>query len=515
MASPEQIASALPDTLPDDFGEWDGERSVVAAPVISSAREETGVLGEYPKPLGPADDRDAIVASVMNRTRDGRSIPTSQVFAKKHSEFINWKPESSAPESQSGSVDTDARAKSANLSEPIVDRNSSHDQQTEKISESPAVSSTAADSQWDGVYVRSKTPKADVQAVQQVVKDATKKTSDVASAGSADASIRQTGTGGASVAAAQVRADSAAVVDVKRTPDSIANSRREADEILFQSFQAKAETAAEPKSTENKLSLVAKLQQFAKEKPLIVGAGALLLLIVLMIPLFHSHDKTVAATVPVSRQTAPLAPIQPAPQMETAEPNTSLQKPLASGTPLTGAGAQPAADNEPVQQEQQSKTVQVKSTMMDDQLSAPVRINRQMADNAPPPENIAPLSADALGGSNTGANVFNSQGRPQVKEAPQKPLVISAGVATGMLVQKTAPTYPMIAKSARVSGTVVMQATIAKDGSIKDLHVVNGPAMLRQAAVDAVKTWRYKPYKLNNEPTEVETTINVNFSLGN
>ena len=49
---------------------------------------------------------------------------------------------------------------------------------------------------------------------------------------------------------------------------------------------------------------------------------------------------------------------------------------------------------------------------------------------------------------------------------------------------------------------------------MKDLHVVSGPAMLQQAALDAVKTWRYRPYLLNNEPVEVETTVNVIFTLG-
>jgi protein TonB len=83
-----------------------------------------------------------------------------------------------------------------------------------------------------------------------------------------------------------------------------------------------------------------------------------------------------------------------------------------------------------------------------------------------------------------------------------------------MLIQKTQPIYPPIAKAARVSGTVVLQATISKTGSIENLHVVNGPAMLQQAAMDAVRTWRYKPYLLNNEPVEVETTVNVIFTLG-
>jgi protein TonB len=84
----------------------------------------------------------------------------------------------------------------------------------------------------------------------------------------------------------------------------------------------------------------------------------------------------------------------------------------------------------------------------------------------------------------------------------------------GMVLLKTQPIYPPIAKAARVQGVVVLQATISKTGSITDLHVVSGPAMLQSAALDAVKSWRYKPYLLNNEPVEVETQVNVIFTLG-
>jgi protein TonB len=83
-----------------------------------------------------------------------------------------------------------------------------------------------------------------------------------------------------------------------------------------------------------------------------------------------------------------------------------------------------------------------------------------------------------------------------------------------MLLQKTVPLYPPIAKAARVSGTVILQATISKTGTIENLRVISGPAMLQQAALDAVKSWRYRPYLLNNDPVEVETTVNVVFSLG-
>ncbi len=98
-------------------------------------------------------------------------------------------------------------------------------------------------------------------------------------------------------------------------------------------------------------------------------------------------------------------------------------------------------------------------------------------------------------------------------QAPEK-VNISAGVAVGMLLQKTAPLYPPIARAARISGTVVLKATISKTGSIRDLSVISGPPMLQQAALDAVKTWRYRPFRLNGRPAEAQTTINVVFILG-
>jgi TonB family protein len=93
-------------------------------------------------------------------------------------------------------------------------------------------------------------------------------------------------------------------------------------------------------------------------------------------------------------------------------------------------------------------------------------------------------------------------------------IVLSAAEAVKRLVESVPPVYPPIAKAARVSGTVVLQAIISKTGSIENLHVVSGPAMLRQSALDAVKTWRYRPYLLDNQPVEVDTTVNVIFTLG-
>jgi protein TonB len=102
-----------------------------------------------------------------------------------------------------------------------------------------------------------------------------------------------------------------------------------------------------------------------------------------------------------------------------------------------------------------------------------------------------------------------------VNAAQPSSVKLSVGVTEGLLLSKTAPAYPVIAKTTGISGTVVLAATISTSGSIQNLRVVSGSPMLRQAAIDAVKNWRYRPYLLNNQPVEVETTIDVIFSLGN
>jgi peptidyl-prolyl cis-trans isomerase A (cyclophilin A) len=102
---------------------------------------------------------------------------------------------------------------------------------------------------------------------------------------------------------------------------------------------------------------------------------------------------------------------------------------------------------------------------------------------------------------------------PTPGAAPRR-ISISAGVAVGLLVSKAPIVYPIDAKKAGVSGTVVLSAIIGRDGTVEDLQVVSGPEMLQQAALDSVKQWRYRPYLLNGDPVEVRTTINIIFTLG-
>ncbi len=91
---------------------------------------------------------------------------------------------------------------------------------------------------------------------------------------------------------------------------------------------------------------------------------------------------------------------------------------------------------------------------------------------------------------------------------------VSGGVIAGNKLAGSTPVYPPIAKAAHVSGAVVLRAVISRAGTIESLSVVSGPEMLRGSAVAAVQDWRYRPYLLNGEPTEVDTTITVNFLFG-
>jgi TonB family protein len=95
-----------------------------------------------------------------------------------------------------------------------------------------------------------------------------------------------------------------------------------------------------------------------------------------------------------------------------------------------------------------------------------------------------------------------------------KKVNVSGAVMQGKLIQNPPPFYPPLAKSQGVQGTVVLKAIIGEDGRVHDVGVVSGPKILQQAAIDAVKQWRYKPFLLNGEAVEVETEINIVFSLG-
>ncbi len=165
----------------------------------------------------------------------------------------------------------------------------------------------------------------------------------------------------------------------------------------------------------------------------------------------------------------------------------------------------------------------IQSELDNGQLRTPTAIPKkiQMIKEDEPPPSAGPagvvggVPGGVPGGTMGGVlgSVMSSVPTAVPKVAAPTRVRVSQGVSQGLLVHKVTPQYPPLAKQARIQGVVVLQALIGKDGTITGLHVVSGHPMLTNAALEAVKEWKYKPYYLNGEPVEVETTINVNFSL--
>jgi len=133
-------------------------------------------------------------------------------------------------------------------------------------------------------------------------------------------------------------------------------------------------------------------------------------------------------------------------------------------------------------------------------------------DQPEPPASNIDVTNLAFGGPAGGPGASMHGGAsPVVMRGGPKP--IPSVLAEGLLIHKVIPRYPSIGIAIHLEGTVFLQATISKSGTIENLRVVSGPAMLQQAALDAVAQWRYRPYLLNGQPVQVETTVSVEFKL--
>ena len=108
-----------------------------------------------------------------------------------------------------------------------------------------------------------------------------------------------------------------------------------------------------------------------------------------------------------------------------------------------------------------------------------------------------------------GSGEKNANGNP----APLQRIRQGGNVTRASLINKVDPAYPKEARKERISGTVRLHLIIAKDGTVQQLEVVSGHPLLVQAAIDAVREWRYRPTQLNGNPVEVDTTVDIIFQL--
>jgi TonB family protein len=141
--------------------------------------------------------------------------------------------------------------------------------------------------------------------------------------------------------------------------------------------------------------------------------------------------------------------------------------------------------------------------------------------NTPAPASTAAVSQNAMSAGSQDSTVDRAP-IPTESAAPSdgisladfvRAVQVDASTMEANLVASRVPVYPEIAKMKGVQGNVVMQAIISKDGTVKQVHVTQGDSRLRNAAMDAVYKWQYRPYRINGHPVDVATTIIVNFNL--
>lgn len=213
-----------------------------------------------------------------------------------------------------------------------------------------------------------------------------------------------------------------------------------------------------------------------------VGFQAILVSLFLAIPLLHPEVLPMAVnrltTLAPPRPPAPKPPVVDRPHVMPAVTNVVTAAVAAPSTISTAVRALATSDLPPVE----SSALAIAAT------TGPAN----------------PALPTALAASTPAATVVRAE---------SKPMRISDGVKAGVLLAPIQPVYPQMAKITRTSGVVVVEAIISRAGRIESAHAVSGPQMLQAAAVDAVRTAHYRPFLLNGEATEVETTFNINFRM--
>jgi TonB family protein len=175
----------------------------------------------------------------------------------------------------------------------------------------------------------------------------------------------------------------------------------------------------------------------------------------------------------------------------------------AANSPLiriaSDASANSPADSELAPKKTDSAPLLVKST--------PVRKPSAIDESAPQ------LPSELASASTTERNLTGlmSSSAPALPKAPVTTLRVSQGVSQGLLIKRVKPIYPQAALAIHAQGAVQIEATVNKEGMVVNPKVLSGDAVLAQAALEAVRQWRYKPYYLDGEPVEIKTQITVNF----
>jgi periplasmic protein TonB len=118
------------------------------------------------------------------------------------------------------------------------------------------------------------------------------------------------------------------------------------------------------------------------------------------------------------------------------------------------------------------------------------------------------ISMTSLATAQIGPDAGQSSAQSSLKR-----MKIGGNVAKSMIKHSVAPAYPLEALRARIQGVVRLHAVLSTSGKVQQLEIISGDPLLAKAGLEAVRQWEYKPFLLNGEPVEVDTTIDLVFSL--
>ncbi len=236
---------------------------------------------------------------------------------------------------------------------------------------------------------------------------------------------------------------------------------------------------------------------------------ALGLLLVALIVVFVKSRQPVEPPAPESAQAGGTAasPTQPAQQEPVAEAPPSVAAPKKAAPPSKTA-SQPKDSGPP-------------ATTVNRAVLPPLEIeviagDQRMPMQPPNPDTVKVDTSKGVQGRVSRGTVSTEVGVPANSPDIAKPAserVRLSPEAQQVLSHPVGPNYPLLAREMKVQGSVVLDAVIGRDGTIQDLHIVSGPAILASAALEAVRQWHFKPYYQNGQPVETEARITVNFTI--
>ena len=227
------------------------------------------------------------------------------------------------------------------------------------------------------------------------------------------------------------------------------------------------------------------------KRPMLLGIAAVAAAVLVSAGLWIARSTSKEIPPPAVSMPGPAAAVPPLADAAAAP----VPVPVKTGTPAKPAVAQPAQPN--ASQEIELIVVEPKHRP-----AAPVL---EIAAAKPKPEE-SEMAAPKLALASNDAAVSSLSKLPVA--LPGRP---ASELVSASLVYRAAPVYPPIARQMGVYGAVVMSVTISPEGSVTAVRVVSGPGQLRQAAISAVRQWRYKPALLNGQPTESTAEVQINF----